>query len=185
MAWTSKHEGIEFREICLTHLQRILQLGSHELRDTTKHTYHPDHTSTEEQEDTRYSYIQAIENLAYVLVPHFDKRPNQDKKTIEQIYFECVKIINAFDFEILEWFKLEYKRVCDGAATKILPASFVLQMKLRYAKILFYELNKLLGRVDYLKKALYNEDSSSDNEVVEVSDDDDIGGEDEDLASVK
>ena len=47
-------EKLEFRQIVLGHIKRILEISSHELRDTTTHTTHANYSETIEHEDTRY-----------------------------------------------------------------------------------------------------------------------------------
>jgi hypothetical protein len=151
-------DKIEFRQIVLTHLQRILELSSHQLRDSTRKIEQANNTALIEQEDTRYAYIQAIENLAYVLVPHFDKKMNE-------VYEECIEVITLLDIDIIDLFKVEYKRICDEVGKGNLRKDFSILMKMKCAKELFIELNLLLKRNDYLKSAVYGE--SEKDEIIE------------------
>jgi len=155
-------EKLEFRQIVLGHLKRILEISSHELRDSTTITTHGSYTSTEIREDTRNSYVQSIENLAYVLLPYFDEN-------IQPIYDKSIKVINAFAYEIREqMFKEQYKKICSETnKVKISDKIFAVEMKLKYAKKLFVALNLLLKRNDYLKTAVYGEDK---DEVVSEDD---------------
>ena len=100
----SDKEKLTFREIVLAQLKKILEISSKELRDQTFEVVSTAHTDIRYQEDTRESYIQAIENLAYILLPHFDKR-------IEKIYQECIWVINAYSFQIQEAFKEEIEEI--------------------------------------------------------------------------
>ena len=153
--YSSGNDKLEFRQIVLGHIKRILELSSHELRDSTRSVNTGTSTQTIEQEDTRIAYIQSIENLAYVLVPYFDDK-------IEKSYNECIKIIIAFKFEVKEILEKEYKSICEKVGKENLDNDFVVEMKLRYAKQLFYELNLLLKRCDYLKSAIFGEDTSEE-----------------------
>ena len=147
----NKNNGIEFREIVLNHVKRILELSSHELKNNTQVVNHGNYSQTTIQEDTRYSYIQAIENLAYVLMPYFDSK-------IKDVYKTCIKKITSFDYEILNELKKEYEKVCEDAGEKNIGKSFVMEIKIRSAKKLFYELNLLLKRKAYLKKEIYGDE---------------------------
>ena len=97
-------DKLEFRQIVLGHIKRILEIGSHELRDTTRQIDTANHTQIIEQEDTRYSYIQAIENLAYVLIPYFDDE-------ILQVYERCERIINGFGYEVRNILNKTFERI--------------------------------------------------------------------------
>ena len=96
-------EKLEFRQIVLKHIQTILEISSKELRNMTYTTNHGNYSTTTEQEDTRHSYIQAIENLAYILIPYFDKK-------MTDVYDECIDVINGLDYEVCEYCKNEYDR---------------------------------------------------------------------------
>ena len=158
------NEKIEFRQIVLGHIKRILDLSSHELRDTTFVISHGNYSETKYQEDTRFSYIQAIENLAYVLKSYFDKEMND-------IYEECINVINGFGYEIREKFKSLGPKLMEETGKNNLSSVFVLEMRLRYSKKLFIALNMLLKRNDYLKNSVYGENGD------EVAQDDEEGDE--------
>jgi len=141
-------DKLEFRQIVLGHIKRILEIGSHELRDTTR------------QIDTA---IQAIENLAYVLIPYFDDE-------ILQVYERCERIINGFGYEVRNILNKTFERIKKETGKENLENVFVLEMRLRYSKKLFIALNMLLKRNDYLKSAIYGEEKdevAQDNEESE------------------
>ena len=152
------NDKLEFRQIVLGHIKRILEISSHELRNSSREVFAPNVTHVIEQEDTRYSYIQSIENLAYVLTPYFDEK-------MTKVYEECIKIITSFNFEIIKILKKEFAELCKELGQEELGHPFVIAMKLKYAKKLFYNLNLLLKRIDYLKSAVYGEDTN--DEIIE------------------
>jgi len=157
-------DKLEFRQIVLGHIKRILEISSHELRDNTYTTNHVNYSQTTFQEDTRNSYTQSIENLAYVLMPYFDK-------DMQEIYDKCIAVINAFGYELrLDILKEEYEKICEDVGEEKTRNFFVIQMKLKYAKKLFIALNMLLKRNDYLKSAVYGEDK---DELVSGDDEED------------
>jgi len=145
------NDKLEFRQIVLGHIKRILELSSHELRNTTYIINHGNFSDTKYQEDTRVSYIQAIENLAYVLMPYFDNE-------ILEVYDKCEKIINGWGYEVRKTLSKTFERIKEETGKEDLGNIFVIEMRLRYAKKLFVALNMLLKRNDYLKSAVYGED---------------------------
>jgi len=146
------NEKIEFREIVLQHIRRILEIGSHELRDTTRVVTHANHTETIESEDLRYSYIQAIQNLAYVLIPYFDE-------DITEVFNKAEFVINAYDFQLQKYFKKTITKIfSEKYGNDKVPIIFFINKKIEYAKKLFIELNKLLHRNNYLASAVYGEE---------------------------
>ena len=146
------NEKIEFRQIVLGHIKRILDLSSHELRDTTFVISHGNYSETKYQEDTRVSYIQAIENLSFVLMPYFDKE-------MQEVYEGCVAVINAYDFQIESTYKDEIKLILKELGKESINVKpYCLDKKIECAKALFVALNMLLKRNDYLKSAVYGED---------------------------
>jgi len=158
------NEKLEFRQIVLGHIQKILEISSHELRDSSRRVLSANFSQTIEQEDTRFSYIQAIENLAYVLLPYFDEQ-------IMKKYRVYVYVLNSFDFELNIYFQKEIELIKENFEGDKIPRTYFLYKKIEYAKRLFIELNLLLKRVDYLKSAIYGEESNE--EVIEEKEEDD------------
>ena len=145
-------DKLEFRQIVLGHIKKILELSSHELRDTTYIISHGNFSDTKYQEDTRVSYIQAIENLSFVLMPYFDKE-------MQEVYEGCVAVINAYDFQIESTYKDEIKLILKELGKESINVKpYCLDKKIECAKALFVALNMLLKRNDYLKSAVYGED---------------------------
>jgi len=160
---TSKSSKLEFREIVLSHIKKILEIASTELRNKTKVTSTINHDSISEEEDTRKSFCQAIECLSYILQPYFDKQ-------VLDMYQESLDVINAYDYEILEYFKKEVETILEKVEDKEelgqINKNYCINKKIQYAKKLFCELNLLLKRVDYLKSAVYGEGDFLEEEKI-------------------
>jgi hypothetical protein len=157
-SFISNKNKLEFREIVLTHIKKILEIGSKELRDTTYIISHANHSETRYQEDTRKSYIQSIENLAYILLPYFDKKA-------QNVFDECIEIMNAYNFDLEDNFKDEVNKILKKLGTESIGEIYSLNKKIEYAKKLFVELNLLLKRVDYLKGIVYGEEGNDPFDV--------------------
>ena len=90
---------------------------------------------------------------------------------MQDIFEECIYIINAYEFQIQEAYKEEIeeiKKTLGKEAINIKP--YALDKKIECAKRLFIELNLLLKRNDYLKGSVYGEDENLEDEEVEEVD---------------
>lgn len=157
---SSRDSEVDFKQIVLSHLKKILDLSTSELRNKTHKTFSGTNIEVTENEDTRKSYIQSVENLAYILIPYFDKEINKK-------YEEYIKIIDGFDHEVKEKLSDDLRKLKKEVEDEErVELNFAIQMKLKYAKKLFRELNLLLKRNDYLKENVYTE-NMDDGKVVE------------------
>ena len=143
-------DGLEFRQIVLSHIKKILEISSAELRDRTTTKIHGNYSEVVDSEDTRVSYVQAIENLAFILIPYFDKEA-------KKVYEECVKVMNAYDFRIEIMFKEDIEQIKKDIGKEVNLTPYALDRKIEYSKKLFVALNLLLKRNDYLKSSVYGE----------------------------
>lgn len=156
----TNQEKIEFKQIVLQHLKKILELSSIEFHGGYNKTIQGNNsTSYEYVPDTRKGYIQAIENFAMVLLPHFDNemkdfykaRKERENQLIKELEGEKVGLVWVFNGKEISGIKV----------SKIYDRS-----RLELAEELFEQLNLLLKRIDYLNKAVYSEDEEP--EVAEV-----------------
>lgn len=141
----------EFRDTVLKQLEKILEISASELRDGSKSVITTSSSQIVKEEDTRISYLQAIENLAYILMPHFDEK-------MKPIFKETIKIINSFVFEIIEEKKKDYEKFLKATKETDLEDYYAMEIKLKAGKKLFMELNLLLKRVDYLSSSIYGDE---------------------------
>lgn len=157
-------EKLEFRQIVLLHIKKILEISNSEMRDKTIIRNQGNFTETINNEDTRESYTQSIENLAYILMPYFDDE-------VKEVYNECIEIVNGLHFEVVKILKKTLDRFCEDLkkSREEIEHDFVIAMKVRYAKKLFIALNLLLKRNDYLKTAVYGEEQ---DEIAEDEEED-------------
>jgi len=155
----TKKDKLEFREIVLGHIKRILEISSHDLRDTTTRTIHSNFTEIIEHEDTRHSYIQAIESLAHILLGYFDKR-------VQTVYDDCIEVLTSYDYQIKEMYKEDIDKIKKDLDLTEVPEKVCMDIKLQHIKKLFCELMLLLKRVEYLKASIYGE--SEEGEIIEV-----------------
>ena len=152
-------DQLEIGQIILTHLKKILDLSSHELRSSERILLLADQKQIIESEDTRVSYIQAIENLSYVLIPYFDKK-------MQEVFDDKIIYLNGFGFEIQK--KIDDKEFKERLSEKQgdEKRDLIIMWQIRQAKKMFIELNFLLRRINYLKSAVFGE-GDSDTEVEE------------------
>lgn len=146
-------EKTEFREIILSHIKKILELSTSELRNTSKTITGTHFTQIVDNEDTRISYIQSIKSLSYVLKPYFDTK-------ITEKYGENMKLLKLMDFEIVEKYEDRIEEIKKHLKTKQAEnydSLFCSNKRVECAEVIFEELNLLLHRNDYLKKSTFSD----------------------------
>jgi hypothetical protein len=166
-----------FRDIVLKAVEKIYEILSKELRLYSNIIPFSNHRSdlVIEQEDTRESFCQAVQGLALILKPYFDEEMEEVYEGFDDLcdmyYFE---FYNAYKDYINETLKLgeEFLKRDDTKIDKELIESMRIRFKIKSAKIIFRELNRLLKRQDYLKSAIYGDSDESDD-IIE-----DDGGDD-------
>ena len=151
-----KTEPLTFSQIVLKQLVAISEISIHELRDDTRTIYTQNQSQIEVRENTTIGYIQAVENLGYLLQPHFDEK-------IKKVFDKNIKKINSNNFEIEEVFKEDLEKIKKYKSINInsdnFKERFAIEMKLKLSKEIYSELNMLLKRQNYLSKVVYGETS--------------------------
>lgn len=153
----NKTDKLEFKQIVLGHLKKILEISSKELKNYQTEVIHSNFTEIKSSEDTRISYIQSISNLSYILLPHFDPKMNE-------VHKECIEILDSIGIEVFNKLKEDYDKTCKLTGNKVDPKDFIITARLHYAKKLFRELNMLLKRVDYLRTSIYADNDDNDDD---------------------
>ena len=148
-----KNDSKSFSDIVLTQIEKILELSRSELKDKSKFQIQQNSANFVTEEDSRKSYIQAVENLGYILMPYFDDLINNFYKPIEYLFID-------YNYEIVEKKIEEYKIFKDNVGERATEKEFCIKLKLQATKKLFVELNKLLKRQDYLSSSIYGQAGS-------------------------
>ena len=153
-----KGEKITFKELVLEHLRRIMKISSREFAKTDYIKNYGNYTEHIKGTDNGIAFVQAVESFASLLHPYFDKEMMDEyKKLMKHINGWSWEFGDTFGKELLEKFK-KVKGTIDVQQKNEL---FRLK-KIKSAKLLFLELNKLLKRIDYLKQAIYTEEERED-----------------------
>jgi hypothetical protein len=165
---------LTFQQIVMRQVRIIQDISSKELRDSSKTIKNFMGEQTIESEDTRISYLQAVEMLGSLLSPYF-----LNKKISDNFDSFC----EANDTELKEAlkdeeFKLNAKTIFgnDFKKDKNLLEKvniFLLNEKIKLARKMFRELIKLFKDQDFLANESYNEGSSSDEGLEAIDDEDD------------
>jgi len=135
-----KKQKLEFKDLVLQHLKKILEITTSEFKGGYYKESVINNILTKEYiPDTRKQYIQSIESLSDILLPHFDQKIKEPYKTIS----EKIK-------KLTEGMKKKKK------LTDLEIRDYTLD-KLEFCRELFRELNLLLKRKDYLKGSIYDE----------------------------
>jgi hypothetical protein len=145
-----KTDSLEFPQIILGHIKKVLELSSSELRVAERIIVLQNSREIVEEEDTRKSFCQAVEMLSYSLIPYFDEPM--------QTYFDdAIDYLQGFHSEIIA-------KLPEGDFKKVLltqdkesKRNSIISWQVKTAKKLYIELVKLLKRQDFLKGAIYGE----------------------------
>jgi hypothetical protein len=156
-----------FRDIVLKAVEKVYEILSKELRLCKKIIPMNANRSdiVVEEEDTRESFVQAVQGLALILKPYFDEEMEEVYEGFDELcdmyYFE---FYNNYKDYINETLKLgeDFFTSDDKKIDKKLLEGMRIKFKIKSAKMVFSELNKLLKRQDYLKNAIYGDNDSDD-----------------------
>ena len=186
---------ITYPQIVMEQIQIIQKIYSKELRDGDKVLKNALGEQIIEGEDTRYSFLQAIEAFGSLLFPYFIKTTKQpfinycrllDKEIVEMIEME------KFADKVKKIFLLDDKvKLIDKIKTDEIFKNqinlFFLNYKVKHARHMFRTLLQLFKDNDFLSNEIYTDsevDSSSMTYVDKGDDDLVFDEEDEDTNDV-
>ncbi len=151
-----KKQKIEFRDIVLAQVKKILDIGANEMRGGYyKETPAGNFIAKEYVPDNRKCYIQVVEDLAIITYSYFDEQMTKWNEDIEKRLNELIK-----KFE-----KEKEKRITNEESYEDLSLQLI-KDRLTLSKELFKKLNILLKNKEYLKGAteILDDDDDEDEE---------------------
>lgn len=150
--FTSKDDKLDFKQICLGHYKRILEITTTEFTGGYWNYIQSANTTNKSYvTDKRKEFIQAVESLANSLFPHFDEQMKKD-------YQEFLKQ----DKKIQEKYSGDDGFIRDDENHSKQKHSIE---KLELMKELFRNISCLMFRLDYFKGATYHE---GDDDLIDV-----------------
>lgn len=139
--FTSKDDKLDFKQICLGHYKRILEITTTEFTGGYwNYIYSANTTNKSYVTDKRKEFVQAVESLANALFPHFDQEMKED---YEDFLKQEKKLQEKYEDE--DGFIGDNNKVKHSVE------------KIELAKELFRNLSCLMFRLDYFKGATYHE----------------------------
>lgn len=167
----SNNDALEFNQLVLMYVNKILEILSKELRN--RHTILPASGSRAEivvdEEDTRKSFTQSIEGLSSILTPWFDEPTKKAYKTFDIVVNKTLTVY--YDEYQKEFTKeLDYEKKLKINKVDEVCSDFYKGYRdwhqIDEGKKMFRALNKLLHTNDYLKSSVYGEsgDDVTDDE---------------------
>jgi hypothetical protein len=154
--YANKGEKIDFKQICLGHYKRILEISTNEFTggyfnyistgNTTNRIY---------VTDKRAEFTQAVECFALALFPHFDEQMRKDY----QKYLKAEKDLHNKYAD-----KDGFIRPKENDNNKVKHSVELLTVM----KELFKDLSSLMYRLDYFKTASYSEGDLDEVDIVDV-----------------
>ena len=169
MAEYYKNDSVTFPSIVMKQIQIIQQISSKELRDGTRQIVTPIGEQIYENEDSRYSFLQAVECLGSLLTPYFDKDTKPAYEEFLKIY--DMELIEALDEkEFLEDLKKRFNINVEKIKEKIKMDSTLknelllifLNEKCKLARQMFRQLIQCFKANDFLASESYNEGAGED-----------------------
>lgn len=156
--YSSNNDKIEHSQIIMGHVKKILDIASHELRSSERILMVEGNKQIVETEDTRISFCQAVEMLAYSCRPYFDDK-------MSDFYKENIDYLQGFGWEIMEKLPKERLKAELEKLEGDKKQDLLIAWQVRVAKKLFIELTDLLKRQDFLKGTIYGEDEDFEEEI--------------------
>lgn len=151
--FTSKDDKLDFKQICLGHYKRILEITTTEfMGGYWNYIYSSNATNKTYVTDKRKEFIQAVESLANALFPHFDKEMKDDYNSFLE---KEAKIRKKYVDED------GFIRDGDEESKNVKYSIEILEL----TKELFRNLSCLMYRLDYFKGATYHE---GDDDLIDV-----------------
>jgi hypothetical protein len=147
----TKPNVLDSQQIFLSFYQKTLELSLHELKPCEKTIIFDNSKQVIEQEDTRISFIQSVEMLAFALKPFYDTE-------MKKVYNANIKILGGLAYEIEKTFDDEDFKGYYQKSNIETKNHLIIFWQLRKAKLIFSELTELLKRINFLKSATYDED---------------------------
>lgn len=142
--YTSKQNEISFKQICLDHYKRILEISTSEFTGGYwNYVYSANVTNKSYVTDKRKEFIQAVETLALSLFPHFD-----------EIMKKEYDLFLKQDKKLFDKYAGEDGFIRSGEDNKKIKHSIE---RLDLMKDLFRNLSCLMYRLDYFKGTTYHE----------------------------
>ena len=139
-----QNKGKGIMDLVFEHIRKILELSRTELRQSVTIKTNATGDRTEINEDTRVSFVQAIESLGLVLTPFFDER-------MKKSWHTDGKVMGLYNYQLETRFKKEFAKHLELSEEDRMDNDFYQGIRMHYAKSLFLQLNLLLKRLDYLK----------------------------------
>lgn len=152
-------ERLTLQQIVMCQLKSIAELSSkYELQSgSNKVTVVDNQKTTTSTEDLRVRYYQSIENLAYLLYPHFDKK-------MLEFFDKEIIFLKGMAFEIIPQIKDEgfKKRITEATGED--KDNLVVFFQMRKSKDMLIELNSFLKRIEYLKTNIFG--NTLDDDII-------------------
>ncbi len=166
--YTGKDQ-IEFSQIVLSHVSKILEILSKELR-FRKNIIPQSNARAEiivEEEDSRISFCQSVEGLSTILTPWFNKDCKESFVKFDLIVNGLrTEYYKEYQKELEEEFE-EQKKLKINSYLEVnndFIRSYRIYHKVTTAKKMFIQLNILLHENEYLKSSVYGEKGKQDAE---------------------
>jgi hypothetical protein len=178
MAEYYKNEAVTFPSIVMKQIQIIQQITAKELRDGTRTIITPIGEQIYENEDSRYSFLQAVENFGSLLQPYFNEKTDTAFKNFLEVYdAELIEALKDEDFleDLEDRFGIKKQGLKERANSdgklKTELLTIFLNEKCKSARKMFRQLVQCFKDNDYLGSESFNEGTGIDDSLEADGDD--------------
>lgn len=174
MANYYENPNLSYPQLIFNQIKKVQEIAAKELRDGDKVIKNLIGEQLIEQEDTRLSYLQAVETLGSLLSPYFDKDTADSFKSFQEFYdIELEEALEDEEFkEKAE--KILGKDVVKNLGTdkkdEVRGYAFFLQQKIICARDMFRELLLLFKNLDFLGNEEFNDVATTNGSMEAVDD---------------
>jgi hypothetical protein len=179
MAQYFEQSKITYQQLVMEQIKIIQNIASKELRDSTKTVKNLVGEQTIESEDTRHSFLQAINALGSLLSPYFGKSKIEDEYELfcDLLDMDLSEAIEDEDFikKLIKFFddKDIKDKISKDETLRYRANLYFLNFKIQQAWILFRSLVKLFKENDFLGNESFGESSQVDDSLEAIDDSED------------
>lgn len=184
---------LTFPQLVMKQIERIQDITSKELRNMDKTLKNALGEQVIESEDTRYSFLQAVETLGSMLSPYFGNMMKEEgcdnlfDDFCEYYDTELVELMNNEEFKkrVKDMFDRELTEAKDDEEFRNQVNLFLLNDKVKEGRKMFRKLVNVFKSNDFLREADYGDsaggaqDSSLEAVIDELDEGSEIGKEGE------
>ncbi len=170
MAQYFEDNKITYQQLVMGQIKIIQSITSKELRDSTKSIKNLIGEQTVEAEDTRHTYLQAVEMLGSLLSPYFNSTDIKDAFEAFCILYDMELVTALEDDDFIQQLEIDFNdedienTVTKDGDVKNQVNLYFLNFKIKNARLMFRMLMKLFKDREFLSEGTYGDSEKDDGD---------------------